>query len=274
MLVGIVHRAPCGTSLENLPLLRGLAVSLLLQAMILFSNEASDAASDDASTRTMISGGAGVGAEGALSPHALRRAGFSAGAIGLVICAAIGGLPLASIWLLAALLVWAYDGHCLRLSRHPLGCLCQAAGVGVVTPLLGGWCAAIPLWPTTHDVLVGLCLGMSGHILTALPDHTSDGKVGKNTIVVTLGTRASFALMLAGIGASALLLLGVPAVAPCANFPLGLWPRALGLIVLAGLLAWAWRLRQREPDSRQQLTPDLWLAGVTSIALWIVWIVS
>ena len=46
------------------------------------------------------------------------------------------------------LLVWAYDGALLHLSRHPLGSLGQAMGVGVVAPLMA---SARPFPRLTHS---------------------------------------------------------------------------------------------------------------------------
>ena len=265
MLVGLLHNAPW--SMQTLG--HGLGLSLLLQAMILYSNDASDATTDDLSQRTLISGGSGVGAEGSLSPHALRRAAITAGALGLAGSYALGSTPLATVWLMACTLVWAYDGQPLRLSRHPMGCFCQALGVGVVTPLLGAWLVTAPAWPTPAALLIGLSLGASGHILSALPDEQSDRRVGKKTIVVWLGARRSFALLLFGLAVAGFLQLGTVEPHHQAS-AMG------GGMMLAGV----WWLREsvgrnsshrwlgRRPGN---LTLDVWLAGLVSIALWTTW---
>jgi len=283
MLVGMVHASPCNTLWAEMPLLKGLLISLMLQAMILYSNDASDASTDDTQLRTFISGGSGVGAEGALSPGALRRAAIVAGAGGLVACAWLGGVGMATVWLVAAALVWAYDGATLRLSRHPLGCLCQAVGVGVVAPLLGAGLVAPTVWPGLHSVLLGLCLGCSGHILSALPDEPADRRVGKRTIVVWLGARASHALMLTGLAAAGVLLWSLPAAAaPClAAMPAqafyGWWVwcgLALALIVSVMASVWLWLYPPLPIYRPGGVSLDVWLGGLVAIALWVVWIAA
>jgi 1,4-dihydroxy-2-naphthoate octaprenyltransferase len=212
---------------------------------------------NDTNARTLISGGAGVGAAGTLSSPALRRAAIVAGCLGLGLATAIGSTPLAAVWLLAALLVWAYDGNMLRLSRHPLGAACQAIGVGIVRPLLGAWLVAPPAWPVGQDIVVGLCLGFSGHVLTALPDEEADRKVGKATVVVRFGATASLILLLIGFAIAGVLLFGV--MQPC----------TAGLAILLWL---TWHLRGRPAPGG--LSFDLWLAAVIALMLWVVWIVQ
>jgi 1,4-dihydroxy-2-naphthoate octaprenyltransferase len=277
MLVGMVHGAACPAQWAGLPLFNGLLISLLLQAMILYSNDASDANTDKTHLRTLISGGSGVGAEGGLSVAALRRGAVLAGCMGLLLCAWTGGLPMAVLWLAAAVLVWAYDGATLRLSRHPLGSLCQAIGVGVIVPLLGAALVAAPQWPLAQNVWLGLSLGMSGHILSALPDEQADRAVGKRTIVVTLGAPASYALMLAGIGAAGTLLLFLHPQESCLQAVKESADSAqwafLGLLCV--LMACAW-LRSQGATVRRQLGGlplDLWLSGLASVAVWVGWIV-
>jgi 1,4-dihydroxy-2-naphthoate octaprenyltransferase len=267
MLVGMLHAAPWSAY----TLLQGLGISLLLQAMILYSNDASDAATDDPAQRTWISGGSGVGADASLSPQALRCAALSAGAVGLLACYALGAAPLAGAWLAACALVWAYDGRSLRLSRHPLGCACQAVGVGVITPLLGAWLVAAPSWPSLNNLLIGLGLGVSGHLLSALPDARVDRRVGKITVVVWLGARTSFALLLLGLAVAAAVLL---------------WPqlqqRSAVAVGVAVLLGCAWCLRESIDSSTTtgglrdlrpgNMTLEVWFAGLLTLTLWIGWI--
>ncbi|MBK6637191.1 MAG: UbiA family prenyltransferase [Rhodocyclaceae bacterium] len=197
MLLGLYRHAPCDASLADLPLWEALGLSLLLQWVIMTSNEASDATTDDPRARTLISGGAGVGATGELSPRSMRRAALAGGMLGIGVTFALGGPGLVLVWLGAMLLIWAYDGP-LRWSRSPVGSLCQAVGVGIVLPLLAGGLVAPLSMPTGVDCLLGVLLGFSGHILTALPDEQADRLVGKNTLVVWLGTGPARALMLVG----------------------------------------------------------------------------
>lgn len=272
LLMGMVQATPCQTPLGDLPWLQVVILSLLLQAMILFSNEASDADTDDLAARTAISGGAGVGAAGMLSSRVLRRAAILSGGLGLVAIAGLGSSALAAVWLTAMALVWAYDGRTLRLSRHPAGALCQAVGVGVLLPLLGAWSVVPVFWPDGQNLAIGLCLGLSGHMLTALPDEHADRKVGKITVVVCLGAAASLAVLLLGLSVAGMLLLGLPAPKPCSAGDAISWPlRLAAMSSLALVLGLAWRLRGRPAAGR--LTLDIWLAGGSALALWGIWMV-
>lgn len=273
-LLGLQWFAPCGTPWAELPVGKALALSFLLQWVIMTSNEAADAATDDARARTLISGGAGVGAVGALSPQALQRGAVIGAALGLVASFWLGGPAVMLAWLAALALIWAYDGP-LRLSRHPLGSCCQALGVGIVMPWLTS--GLVQPWglPSAMQAVPGLLLGLSGHILTALPDAQTDRRSGKVTLVVRLGPSAAHRLMLAGFAlAGAVLALGMPA-SRCelsAGMPTWTVHAALGLaaalLCLAALpLAW---IRQ----SSFGLPRHLWLAALASIILWSTCIIG
>lgn len=274
LLLGLLQFAPCGTPMADLPLGRALLLSFLLQWVIMTSNEAADAATDDANARTLISGGAGVGAEGALSPRALRRGAMAGAALGFFTSAWMGGPAVALAWLSALALIWAYDGP-LRLSRHPLGAGCQALGVGIVMPMLVGWLVQPWHWPSLADAVLGLLLGLSGHILTALPDTAIDRRVGKMTLAVKLGPLAALRLMLGGFGlAAAGLALGMPS-SPCGARSLPLPAAELALLLIAACLlataaipsAWANR-------PVWGLARHLWLAALAAIVVWLAWILQ
>lgn len=273
-LLGLLLFAPCGTPLADLPLGRALLLSFLLQWVIMTSNESADAATDDVDARTLISGGAGVGAEGSLSARALRLGALAGGALGLILSAVLGGIAVALAWLAALLLIWAYDGP-LRLSRHPLGAWCQAVGVGIVMPLLIGW--LVKPWgsPSPADAALGLLLGLSGHILTALPDLDHDRRVGKVTVAVWLGARGAQGLMLGGFalaaGLLALRLPSTPCSAPHGPLPAtnqALLVTAASLLILAALPG-AWARRTLAGLPRQ-----IWLTAVASILLWSAWLLQ
>lgn len=272
-LLGLQWFAPCGTPWAELPLGKALVLSFLLQWVIMTSNEAADALTDDAQARTLISGGAGVGAEGALSPQALRRGALIGAALGLVASFTLGGPAVMLAWLAALALIWAYDGP-LRLSRHPLGAGCQALGVGIVMPWLTS--GLVQPWgvPSAMQAVPGLLLGLSGHILTAWPDAQADRRAGKVTVVVKLGPTAAHRLMLAGFAlAAATLALGLPP-SRCelaAQVPSWAVHAALGIgAVLLSLAALphAW-IRQTSLG----LPRHLWLAALASIILWSSWII-
>lgn len=289
MLVGLSWRLPCDARFDPMPLVETLMISLLLQAMILYSNEASDAATDDPTACTVISGGAGVGATGQLPVHQLRAAALVAGGAGLLLCFVLGGIFLAATWLLAAVLVWAYDGRALQLSRHPAGALCQALGIGIVAPMLGaGALAARPEW---IDLAIGLCLGFAGFLLTALPDEVADRKVGKNTWVVCYGARSAFIAMLIALALAALLLLGFRAPGQCAAWwAAGRTLDGVVMLVLAcamlavwadgtrairdGLLSCRGLAPQRAGEGAATRAPvhrSLVGAGLIMLVLWVLW---
>ncbi len=272
-LVGLVMFAPCGTALADLPLGQALVLSLLLQWVIMTSNEAADAATDDAGERTLVSGGAGVGAQGALSPQALRRGAALGALLGLMASAAMGGPAVMLAWLAALGLIWAYDGP-LHLSRHPLGAWCQAVGVGIVMPLLVGWLVQPWRLPSAADAVLGLLLGLSGHILTALPDAAIDRRVGKVTLVVKLGSTAARRIMLGGFAlAAGMLAMRLPS-SRCdeSNMPLQT-PEQILLVMAVCLLAWVTMPHQWANRPLIGLPRHLWLTALASILLWSVWLI-
>ncbi|MBK6908570.1 MAG: UbiA family prenyltransferase [Rhodocyclaceae bacterium] len=273
MLLGLYRHAPCDASLADLPLWEALGLSLLLQWVIMTSNEASDATTDDPRARTLISGGAGVGATGELSPRSMRRAALAGGMLGIGVTFALGGPGLVLVWLGAMLLIWAYDGP-LRWSRSPVGSLCQAVGVGIVLPLLAGGLVAPLSMPTGVDCLLGVLLGFSGHILTALPDEQADRLVGKNTLVVWLGTGPARALMLVGLSTGGLLLaLGFPA-ARCTPVAVD-WVLYDGVVLAVAMLLIglaATPCGQLPRRSLAGLAVYLWLTASASMLLWGLWI--
>jgi 1,4-dihydroxy-2-naphthoate octaprenyltransferase len=273
-LLGLLLCAPCGTPIGDLPLGQALAFSLLLQWVIMTSNEAADAETDDASTRTLISGGAGVGAQGALSPRALRQGAVAGAALGLMASAVMGGPAMALAWLAALMLIWAYDGP-LRLSRHPLGAGCQALGVGIVMPMLIGWLVAPWHWPSVADAVLGLVLGLCGHLLTALPDEAIDRRVGKVTLAVKLGPSAARKLMLGGFAlAAGWLALGLPS-SPCGARQVPMPPAEQGLLAISVcLLALAAMPRPWASKALAGLPRYLWSTALASIMLWSVWLLQ
>lgn len=187
------------------------------QAAILWANDAADA-DDDAHNDTfnVFSGGSRVVPDGALTPRALLR-GASAAAVALLalsIAAAFTAdrTALPALAVVALGLSFAYSLPPPRLAYRGLGPTMQGLGVGVVLPVVGYHLqspelAALP----TAALVPTFLLGLTGNVVTALPDTPADRRAGKRTWPVARGETAARrdALVLTAVA-----LLAIPAVGP------------------------------------------------------------
>lgn len=179
--------------LHWLPCVGGLAVGLLAQLYIVWSNDWADEATDrDHPRPTPYSGGSRVLVEGKLERRQLARAGT--GTAVLLLAVAAGLVPMrpvsSSLIVVGLLLGAAYSLPPLQLSYRGHGELLQGLGIGVVLPLAGfdlqvGRIAAFP-WPA---LLPAFLLGVAGNLTTALPDHVSDTAHAKRSYPVRKGLR-------------------------------------------------------------------------------------
>lgn len=196
---------------------RGLDLTLLLCAhlfgaldhlVIVFANDFADEETDRKNANaTPFSGGSRVLVRGELHAPDLGRAALVLSAALLAFSCLVAVLfarPSLPLFALAALgLLHAYSFAPLRLSYRGGGELLQGLGIGVVLPALGfyiqrGTLEGLSLW-----ALCGLFLfGVSGNLLTALPDVVSDRASHKHTWSVRFGelhARMS-ALLMAALG--------------------------------------------------------------------------
>ncbi len=201
---------------------------LLDHAFVVLSNDYADRDADTG-TRTSISGGSGVIAEGKLTAVQVGRA--AAGAAVSLLLYSCGLALLGRPWLpayaaAALLLMWLYSFAPVRLSYRGGGELLQAAGVGVGLPSLGYYLQAeavfAPMWVLGPAVVLGAC----SNVLTALPDVESDRKAQKNTWPVRHGVQHARRFASAGIAFAAFGVflwtpfVSLPARAAVASLPL------------------------------------------------------
>lgn len=203
------------------------AFGLFDHLLIVFANDYADRETDDGRT-TWISGGSGVLASGAIRPEALRRAAFVAGALAFAVT-----VPIVAVrpWVLfaapvAAALLAAYSLPPFDLSRRGGGEWLQSLGVGVGLPAFGFYVQSGDPRPPAAVLLPSFLLAFAGHVLTALPDETSDRAAHKRTLVVRLGAPRATALAMAAVTVAA------PFVAVATGPTMGAW-KTRALLVLA-----------------------------------------
>jgi len=166
------------------------------QLVIVWMNDVADEPDDRLhSAPTPFSGGSRVLVEGRLTAAALTRGAWLA-AVALLLLAAAAAMLAGRVWLpplaLAALgLAWAYSCPPLRRSARGGGEWLQAAGIGVVLPLVG-WHAQSGAAPGLESfpwaaLLPAIALGYAGHVATAIPDAHADALAGRRTLAVRLG---------------------------------------------------------------------------------------
>ena len=235
-------------------LLAVTAWGLIDQAVIVFGNDYADRDHDaGGAAKTAFSGGSGVIPEGKIAPAELlaaARGSFLAlGVLSAAMAARFSwwALPL---WLGAGLTLWLYS-YGPRLSYRGGGEWLQAAGVGIILPLIGysaqaGGLAELPATALFPSFL----LAFAGNIATSLPDEDADRRAAKRTWTVRFGARGAalgctlitaVAILLGAFVAPALRLTA-PALLPLlgaltlavAGAGLGRHPRILGFIVLQG----------------------------------------
>jgi len=248
------------------------------QLYTVFANDLADEAHDRLNpTPTWISGGSRVLVEGQLTPLALRRA-----AQGMAVLALLGAGTLAwisSAWellplaLVGLLLLWAYSFPPLRLSYRGGGELLQAAGLGIVLPLIGyaaggGNTSTFPwlIWGTLLPLQVALALA------TTLPDEMGDRLGHKLTMAVRLGGPRVRGLMLVLLGGALTIWNWLHVWT--GPWQLSAWQHSsVGWGGLLVLLTLEWSLRRMRVASTQGL---VWFAVGTAAVLlsWLALIIE
>jgi 1,4-dihydroxy-2-naphthoate octaprenyltransferase len=212
-----------------------------------WANEAADAATDDLTIRTRVSGGSGALAHSGIDPSVLTRwsiilaAAVLAGALAVI---ATGRMPIGAGLLLAVGVVGglAYSVAPLALMRRGIGELANAVFGGLLLPLYGVASAAgrvevLDLLAFLPFTFVTFCSVMA----TAWPDRVADGATGKRTLQVRLQPGRLRAIYAASVVAWATAL----AIATrSAAIPFG---PVVFAIVPSVWLGWAWYTRRRSP---------------------------
>lgn len=248
-----------------------LVFGVLDHVFIVFANDFADRKADELNTTfNVFSGGSRALPDGLLQPRTVLAIACGAAALLMVLTVPLaeGHRLLPMLAAAAILLMLAYSYPPLALSYRGGGEWLQALGVGLVLPLVGFHAQepslrAIPwlaFFPT-------IAMGLSGNILTSLPDEPADRATSKRTWAVRRGVvRASRETM---IGLATALLLG----SFCLPWP-SHGPRALGVALPLGALGLIVPLlpHTERPTSKELLVFMLAMGGTTTgtLLLWSV----
>lgn len=182
---------------------------------VIFANDYADRDADT-HARTLISGGSGVIPEGKLHARAVRRAAIACATALLAWCIllAVRGRPWTPAYGVAAvLLLWLYSFSPGRFSYRGGGELLQGIGLGVCLPSLGYYLQTGQAFAPAWVLLPATVLGVSGNILTALPDVSADTAAAKRTWPVRFGLGHARRVASAGIAFASLgIFMGTPGV--------------------------------------------------------------
>lgn len=246
-----------------------LVFGVLDHIFIVFANDFADRKADELNTTfNLFSGGSRVLPDGLLTPRIFLT--IACGAATLLVALTLPfarSHPLLPILATSAvLLMLAYSYPPLALSYRGGGEWLQALGVGLVLPLVGFHAQepslrAIP-WLAFAPTIV---MGLSGNILTSLPDEPADRAASKRTWTVRRGVvRASRETMLGFTAAILLASFCLPW--PCHG------PRALGVALPLGAVGLIVPLlpHTERPTSRELLIFMLAMGGTTTgtLLLW------
>jgi 1,4-dihydroxy-2-naphthoate octaprenyltransferase len=228
---------------------------------VIYANDFADRHADSGS-RTLISGGSGVIAEGKLG--ATQLAAVACASAGALLCWSVVlgflGRPWTPVYgLFAIALMWLYSFPPARLSYRGGGEVLQALGMGLGLPSLAYYLQAEALLAPLWLVLPATVLGFCSNVLTALPDVEDDRRAGKRTWPVRYGILQARRVASAGIAFAAFsVFLWTPSVSMPLRATVGIAP-LLPLLVAA---------RQRDP-----FRAAAWASGALQ-GLLILWILA
>lgn len=241
-----------------------LAFGVLDHLAIVYVNDADDEAADrHNATPTLVSGGSRVLVEGLLTRAQLARAGklASIALLGLSVAASVVAPWLPALALGALGLLWLYSGA-PRLGHRGGGAWLQGLGIGIVLPLVGHASQTDAL-PEPIVLAPTFLLGVSGHLLTAMPDAEGDRAASKRTLASVRGPHV--AAWVAALVSALAIVLGANVFGHDSTTASVLtWvPMALLLFALT-------QLRQLDGDPRARLRFVLLALGAGSAAL-VLW---
>lgn len=250
-LIGVAAARRVRSDLDARLLVAGLAIELLVQLSVSYTNDYWDMPTDRINThRTLLTGGSGELTTGVLPPWiALVAAGVCQGSA--LLLAVWARIPAASWALLAVALLTAtfYTAPPLRLSWRGVGELTTALVGALVVP---AWAYSLQTGHLSGE-LVLLTLPLVPFLLTvflaiATPDIEADRRVGKRTLAVRAGEARVSTLYAA--------LLALAYLAAIVVWAQRLPALALVVVLLSAPLGvWAWRgVRAPLPSDRLGLT--------------------
>jgi 1,4-dihydroxy-2-naphthoate octaprenyltransferase len=206
-----------GARWNPLRLVLGYLVFGAAHLSVSYTNDRFDMEADKHNTSSPFSGGSGV-----LKEHPdLARPGLMIGialiAISLVLsavfCAIFGFDPVfLALVVLGNVLGWSYTAPPLRLAYTGLGEVSTALTVGLLVSLFGFYAMAGELTGTFMTAAIPFVLyGIIFILDVQIPDMEGDKAGGKRTAVVSMGRKASFALIaaLSLISTAGILLVGI-----------------------------------------------------------------
>ena len=233
-----------GNTLDPLAFILVQLFGLFDQLYIFYANDYADFSADRVNTSpTIFSGGSRVLVEGLLKPVQLKIAAI----IMVVLCLScavlfsllLGYHYMIPLMIAAILLLWIYSYKPFRQSYRGGGEVLQAAGTGLLLPLIGYYAQSgtLSVFPW-NLLLIILPTSLSCAIATALPDEPADAKCSKNTIVVMVGLpRAKLIIFILNIiSIVSLCFFGVVFGSRILDVPACFFPVAglLGMVVFAG----------------------------------------
>lgn len=191
VLVGTAAAAGVGR-LDALDALLALLSSVAIQIGTNFANDYSDWKRGADAERV---GPQRVTQSGLVQPAQVKRAAWIAFGVAMalgVALAARSGWPIVAIGIASIASGWLYTGGPWPLGYHGLGDVWVFVFFGLVATCGTAWAQALAVPPNAW--LAGVAMGaLSTAILVVnnLRDRETDAKVGKNTLAVKLGARAT-----------------------------------------------------------------------------------
>ena len=210
---------------------------------------------------TPVSGGSKVIQEGLLRPRQVLAAAITclvlAAVVGLYLNAVTGGWVLLAVGAVGMLIAWSYSAPPFRFGHHSgLGELVCVLGCGPVIAFGAyfvqarafSWAAVVASLPI--GILMGLVL-----FINEFHDVHADRAVGKRTLVVVLGTRASSVVLALALATTYLLTIALVVSGVLAPVSL------LGLVTLPLAVFATARARRHHADSPRLLPANFAIIG-------------